>query len=64
MSSYGFPQAHLTLHHKPTSFEGATSCPEKANWKEAMSKEMKSLKDSDVWELTALPPGKKAISCK
>ena len=61
---FGFPQAHLTLHHEPTSFEGATGCPEKTKWKEAMSKEMKSLKDSDVWELTALPPGKKAISCK
>ena len=29
-----------------------------------MGKEMKSLKDNKVWELTALPPGKKAIGCK
>ena len=29
-----------------------------------MGKEMKSLSDNKVWELTTLPPGKKAISCK
>ena len=29
-----------------------------------MGKEMKSLKDNKVWELTTLPPGKKAIGCK
>lgn len=27
-----------------------------------MSKEMRLLKDNEVWELTTLPPGKKAIS--
>ena len=29
-----------------------------------MCKEMKSLQDNKAWELTTLPPGKKAISCK
>ena len=29
-----------------------------------MSEEMKSLEDIEVWELTTLPPGKKAIGCK
>ena len=60
----GFPQAHLTIHSEPTTFEEATDCPEKAKWKEAMGKEMKSLEDNEVWELTALPPDKKAIGCK
>ena len=61
---YGFLQAHLTIHYEPTTFEEATNCPEKAKWSEAMSKEMRSLKENQVWELTALPPGKKAIGCK
>ena len=61
---YGFPQAHITIHQEPTSFEEATACPEGEKWKEAMGKEMKSLKDNKVWELTSLPPGKKAIGCE
>ena len=27
---YGFPQANLTIHCEPTTFEEATNCPEKA----------------------------------
>ena len=61
---YGFQKAHLTIHSEPTIFDEATACPEKAKWKEAMANEMKSLKDNKVWDLTALPPGKKAIGCK
>ena len=61
---YGFPQAHITIHQEPTSFKEATACPEGEKWKEAMGKEMKSLKDNEVWELTSLPPGKKAVGCK
>lgn len=52
---FGFPQAHLTIHSEPTTFEEATDCPEKAKWKEAMGMEMKSLEDNEVWELTSLP---------
>ena len=29
-----------------------------------MGREMQSLKDNEVWELTSLPPGKGAIGCK
>lgn len=61
---FGFPQAHLTIHSEPTTFEEATTCPEKAKWEEAMGKELKSLKDNEVWELTTLPPDKKAVGCK
>ena len=61
---YGYPQAHLTVHQEPTTFDEATACKEKPKWKEAMEKEMKSLKDNEVWELTSLPPGKKAVGCK
>lgn len=58
---YGF---HITIHQDPTSFEEATTCPEQEKWKEAMGKEMKSLKDNKVWELTTLPPEKKAVGSK
>lgn len=29
-----------------------------------MQKEMKALEDNDTWEITTLPPGKKAITSK
>ena len=61
---YGDRRAHLTIHSEPTTFEEAGSCPEKSKWTEAMSKEMKSLKDNKDWELMALPPGKKAVGSK
>ena len=61
---YGFSQAHVTIHQEPTSFQEATACSEQEKWKEAMGNEMKSLKDNKVWELTTLPPGKKAIGSK
>ena len=51
-------------HNEPTTFAEATRCPEKAKWNKAMGKEMRSLEDNEVWELTTLPPGKKAIGCK
>ena len=61
---YYTPGAYITLHHEPTSFKEAIDCPEEKKWSEAMSKEMKSLENNNVWKLTVLPPGKKAISCK
>lgn len=61
---YGFQQANLAIHYEPTTIEEATSCPEKDRWNEAMRKEMKSLKDNKVWELTTLPLEKKAIGSK
>lgn len=61
---YGLPQAHLTIHREPTTFDEATACPERAKWEGAMGREMQSLKDNEVWELTSLPPGKGAIGCK
>ena len=64
MDYYGLPQAHLTIHREPTTFDEATACPERAKWEGAMGREMQSLKDNEVWELTSLPPGKGAIGCK
>ena len=33
-------------------------------WKDAMMKEMSSLRKNDSWELSELSKGKKAIGCK
>lgn len=56
-------RANLTIHSEPTTIEEATSFPKKVKWIEAMDKEIKSLQDNNVWELTTLPPGK-AIGSK
>ena len=42
----------------------AMSSPQKKKWKEAMRKEMKSIKANKVWELVKLPKGKKTIGWK
>ena len=55
---------YVVTHSEPTTFAEATSCPKKVKWNEAMGKEMRSLEDNPVWELTTLPPGKKVIGCK
>lgn len=41
---------------QPVDAPRARNSPEKDRWNQAMEGEMKSLKDNNVWELTALPP--------
>jgi hypothetical protein len=55
---------HLTVHQEPTSFNEARSSPEKDQWNQAMDREIESLKTNEVWELTTLPPGKRAVGSK
>ena len=62
---YGFPpQAHLVIHDEPTTHREATSSQDSAKWSEAMGRELDSLKNNNVWDLTTLPAGKKAIGSK
>ena len=61
---YGIPQAHITVHQEPASFEEATACLEGEKWRETMGREMESLKEYEVSEMTTLPPGKKAVGSK
>ena len=62
---YGFPpQAHLVIHDEPTTHREATSSQDSAKWNEAMGRELDSLKNNNVWDLTTLPAGKKAIGSK
>ena len=49
---------------EPATVNEAMLSPEKKKWKEAMRKEMKSIKANKVWELVKLPKGKKTIGCK
>ena len=40
------------------------SKPDKSDWLNAMSEEMKSLHANDVWDLVELPEGRKAVGSK
>ena len=61
---YGRERVNLTIHRAPSSFKEARSSPEKDKWNQAMDGEMESLKTNQVWKLTTLPPGKKAVGSK
>ena len=52
---------YLTLQSDPNSFEEATSCPKSSEWIKAMESEMKSLTESDVWDIVPLPSEKKCV---
>ena len=49
---------------EPHSVEEVLSTPEKAHWLDAMEKEIKSLKENDVWDLVELPAGRTAVGSK
>ena len=50
-----------TVHHIPTSYNNAMTCDEACKWQEAMDDEMCALEENDTFELTTLPPGRKAV---
>ena len=52
------------MHTEPSTLEEATTCQDKTKWIEAVNREVKSLEENSVWELTMLPPGKKAVGSK
>ena len=49
---------------EPSNFKDAVAGSEKDQWMEAMTNEIESLRENDVWDLVPLPPGRKAIGCK
>ena len=51
-------------YHEPTTFEEASTSPERDKWMEAMEKEMASLKANDVYDLVELPKDRKAVGSK
>ncbi|UYV63120.1 hypothetical protein LAZ67_2003210 [Cordylochernes scorpioides] len=48
----------------PSSYEEAISDPDSTLWRQAMNKEIHSLKDRHVWNLIELPQGAKPIKSK
>jgi hypothetical protein len=54
----------LNERFNPETYEEAISCKEKEKRKEAMLKEMESLQENNIWEVTKLPQNKRAIKCK
>ena len=49
---------------EPHTVEAVHNTPEKAHWLKAMEKEMKSLQESEVWDLVDLPSGRKPVGSK
>ena len=49
---------------EPHTVGEVQSTPEKAHWLKAMEKEMKSLRESEVWDLVELPSGRKPVGSK
>ncbi|RXN30143.1 Retrovirus-related Pol poly from transposon TNT 1-94 [Labeo rohita] len=49
---------------EPKTVKDVLSSPDKANWKEAMEKEMESLYAISVWNRVELPKGRKAVGSK
>ena len=48
----------------PSTLREALAREDKMEWQRAMDKEMESLRKNKTWDLTELPKGRKAISCK
>lgn len=48
----------------PLDYREATAGPNKEAWMESMRKELNNMERLHVYELTELPPGRKAIGCK
>ncbi|KAL9413753.1 hypothetical protein AB3S75_027454 [Citrus x aurantiifolia] len=59
--SYRSFLASISSTTEPKSFKQAML---DENWRNAMSEEIKALEDNQTWNLTSLPPNKKAIGCK
>jgi hypothetical protein len=49
---------------EPISFEEALNCPSSEHWKTAMDKEMKAMKDNEVWNQCKVPPKKNIVETK
>ncbi|KAL0371332.1 UNVERIFIED_CONTAM: Retrovirus-related Pol polyprotein from transposon RE1 [Sesamum angustifolium] len=61
MPSYECFVAALSTLQEPQSYKQAIGKPE---WEDAMHQELLALDKNHTWEVTTLPPGKKAIGCR
>lgn len=60
-SDYQLPIPPLSSFHEPSSYSEASKDP---NWVNAIQQEIQALKANNTWELSDMPPGKKAIGNK
>ena len=49
---------------EPLIVDDAFASSNREKWQDAMEKEMKSLKDNEVWELVELPEGRKPVGSR
>lgn len=49
---------------EPFTYQEALSTPQRREWENAMSSELRSMADHKVWTLERLPTGHKAIGCR
>ncbi|KXJ81160.1 hypothetical protein RP20_CCG021493 [Aedes albopictus] len=49
---------------EPESYREAMQRDDRTSWCDAMREELEALKLNDTWELTDLPPGRRALKCK
>ncbi|KAL0327233.1 UNVERIFIED_CONTAM: Retrovirus-related Pol polyprotein from transposon RE2 [Sesamum angustifolium] len=61
MPSYECFVAALSTLQEPQSYKQAIGKPE---WEDVMHQELLALDKNHTWEVTTLPPGKKAIGCR
>ena len=56
----------VALHDdlEPISVQRALSCPNSAEWNDAIREELESMKVNQVWDLVDLPPERRAIGNK
>ena len=54
----------LSTTQEPSTVKQALSSNESKQWKAAMTSEIKSLQDNQVWDLVELPKGRRTVSCK
>lgn len=53
-----------TLLTEPLMFREALSFPDEDKWKKAMEEELRAMQKNEVWILTKLPEGRKAVPNK
>jgi hypothetical protein len=64
-SWYGRAYSAVEAPRIPKNYTEATTDPEnRGHWVQAIRDELTKLQALDTWEVTKLPPGKKAIGCK
>ena len=56
--------ANVAIVHDPTTLAEALESPDASKWEAAMEEEYNSLHANGTWELTPLPPSRKAVGSK